>query len=138
MEVVIHELKPVPVNLDAPLNVPYSVVTLPTLHPLRSAIISPADTKVLDREVMEVVIHELKPVPTNLDAKLNVCASVVTLPTLHQLRSAFISPATQKVRSREVTEVVIHLLMSVPTNVAALGLPFTKYVPPTFRYLENA
>ena len=35
-----HVGKPVPVNLDAPLNVCCSVVTLATFHPLRSEFIS--------------------------------------------------------------------------------------------------
>jgi hypothetical protein len=41
-EAVSHALKLVPVNLDAPWNVLYSVTTFPTFHPLRSAFISPA------------------------------------------------------------------------------------------------
>jgi hypothetical protein len=90
--------------------------------------------------VTEVVIHELKPVPVNFDAPLNVSLSDVTLATLHPLRSAFISPAPAlKVQYREVAEVVIHLLMSVPTNAEALELPLATYEPPaSFRFSENA
>jgi hypothetical protein len=46
VEEVSHEAKPVPVNLDAPLNVLLSVTTFPTFHPVRSEFISPAPLKV--------------------------------------------------------------------------------------------
>jgi hypothetical protein len=45
----------------------------------------------------EVVSHEPKPVPANLDAPWNVWDSVVTLATFHALRSEFISLAPEKV-----------------------------------------
>ena len=89
-----HDAKPAPMNVDALENVLLSVVTLATFHLLRSEFISLAFSKVLDREVAEPVSHELKqPVPMNLDALENVASSVVVLPTLHLLRSEFISPA---------------------------------------------
>jgi hypothetical protein len=41
-----HKSSPTPANFDAPRNVLASDVTLATLHPLRSAFISPAHPKV--------------------------------------------------------------------------------------------
>jgi hypothetical protein len=63
-----HVSTPVPVNLDALLNVDVSVTTFPTFHPVRSAFISSASRKVPARDVTDVVSHKLKPVPENLDA----------------------------------------------------------------------
>ena len=37
-----------------------------------------------------------------------------------------------------MAEAVSHLLMAVPTNVAALGLPLLADDPPSFRFFENA
>jgi hypothetical protein len=91
-----------------------------------------------NRVVVEVVSQALKPIPVNFDAPWNVYPSVTTFPTFHPDRSAFISLAFQKVRYREVAEVVFHLLMAVPTNVAALGLPLDAYVPPSSRHEESA
>jgi hypothetical protein len=89
------------------------------------------------REVTEAVSHD--PAPLNLDAPRNVSRSVNTLATFHLLRLEFISLAPKKVRCRVVTEVVVHLLTPVPTNVAAFGLPFVTSEPPaTSRYLEKA
>ena len=82
--------------------------------------------------------HEPKPVPINFFAPSNVFSSVFTLPTLHPLKSEFISLAESKVWDREVAEVVTHLLKPAPTNVAAVGLPFSTFAPPSFRCLEKA
>ena len=83
--------------------------------------------------------HDHKPFPVNLDAPKNVPSSVTTFPTFHPVRSAFISLASRKVRDREVAEAVSHLLMAVPTNVAALELPFHANDPPAwFRCFEKA
>ena len=68
-EAVSHELNPVPANFDAPWNVLNSDVVLPTFHPVRSAFISLASSKVEYRVVVEAVSHELNPVPVNLDAR---------------------------------------------------------------------
>ena len=120
-------------------NMLFIVVTFPTLQPLKSAFILTAPTKVLSRDVTEVVIHEFKPVPAKLNADWNVPCSDFTFATFHLLRSEFIAFAMKKVWSRDVTEVVIHLLMSVPTNALALLLPFTTCEPPaSSRYWENA
>jgi hypothetical protein len=62
-----HVGKPAPANLDALRNVYCSVVTLATFHPLRSEFISTAILKVFCRVVTEVVSHDPKPVPANLD-----------------------------------------------------------------------
>ena len=87
--------------------------------------------------VADAVSHALKPVPVNLYALLNVWYRLPTFATFHPDRSAFISLAPMKVPSREVAEEVSHLLMAVPTNVAALGL--AMFDPPAwFRFLENA
>ena len=60
------------------------------------------------------VIHEFKPVPTNLEAPKNV-------------------------ESRVIRDVVIHLLMPVPIKCAALVLPSIAYAPPALsRCHENA
>ena len=134
-----HVGKPSPANLDAPRNVSSSIVTLATFHLLRSEFISPAKVKVDCRVVTEVVSHDPKPVPANLDAPWNVHSSIVTLATFHPLRSEFISAAALKVECREVAEVVVHLLIAVPTNVDAFGLPFTTCEPPvTSRFWEKA
>jgi hypothetical protein len=52
-----------------------------------------ANWKVSAILVTLVMFHVGKPVPVNVDALLNVDDSVVTLATLHLLRSEFISPA---------------------------------------------
>ena len=79
------------------------------------------------------------PVPLNLDAPKNVRSSETTFPTFHPLRSAFISTAALKAKARLVVEAVFHLLIAVPTNVAALGLPLATYDPPaSFRCWVNA
>jgi hypothetical protein len=128
-DAISHDFKPVPSNMAARPNVPSSVVTLATFHPLKSASTSTASQKVFLNVVTDVVIQELKPVPLNFD-DLNVCSSDVTLATFHPLKSAFIPTAPRKVYLSVVTEVVIHLLMAAPTNVAALGLPSFTRDPP--------
>ena len=89
--------------------------------------------------VTEAVSHEFKPVPINFVAPLNVASIVTTLATFHPLRSAFIRNAKKNVSRREVAEGVIHLLMAVPTNISAWGLPFATCEPPVAsRCLEKA
>ena len=73
------------------------LATRDTSHPPKSTFTKLAPQKVLCRVVREVVIHEFKPVPANFDAPLNVSSKLVTLPTFHVLRSAFISRAELKV-----------------------------------------
>ena len=63
------------------------------LHEVRDV----ADSKVLPMFFTLEMSHELKPVPVNFDALLNVFSSFLTLATFHLLRSAFISPALLKV-----------------------------------------
>jgi hypothetical protein len=70
--------------LDARKNVFCSVTTFPTFHPVKSAFISLASSKVLRRVVAEVVSHALNPVPENLVAKANVLSSAVTLAVFHE------------------------------------------------------
>ena len=50
-------------NLDAALNVPYIEFTLPTSHPLRSAFISPALSKVWARVATKGVFQVESPPP---------------------------------------------------------------------------
>ena len=56
-----------------------------------------AERNVLLMLVTLAMFHVGKPVPVNLDAPLNVFASVSTLATFHLLRSEFISPTKLKV-----------------------------------------
>ena len=88
---------------------------------------------------MEVVSHDAKPVPANLEAWVQDMCKFVTFATFHPLRSEFIAAASVKVFWREVRAVVFHLLKSEPTYVAAFGLPPLTYEPPVgFRFLEKA
>lgn len=85
------------------------------------------------------VIHASNPTAANRDAPSNAFSRVVTLPTLHVRRSAFIASAPLKVESRVVSEVVDHLLSLANETDVIFVLPSRAYTPPAaFRCLEKA
>ena len=119
IDAVSHKFKPVPTNLEAALNVLSNDVTLFIFHAPRSAFISLAAEKEYPMWVTEAVSQKLKPVPMNLEACWNVYRMLVTLATLHPLRSEFIFQVLKNATSKFVTEAVIHEPKPVPANLSA-------------------
>ena len=94
---------------------------------------------VIAAAVTRTVIHASNPTAANRAAPSNVFSRVVTLPTLHVRRLAFIASAPLKVESRVVSDVVDHLLSFVNEKDVTFVLPSRAYEPPAaFRCLEKA
>jgi hypothetical protein len=130
---------PCPLNSVASRNVPSSDATLDTSHDDKTAAIALAPSNVLASVVTAVVVHVVIPCPWNFVASRNVPSSVATFDTSHDASTATISPAPSNVWASVVADVVVHFPRPVVVHVAALGLPFSTYDPPTaFRCVERA